>query len=155
MKIKLSQSDWKDIGLRMGWLKTNDAKLAQSNGGDAHDPDRMNMAETPGDLDPSFEEEDSEEGMGEDFSYLTSGHEDDARMVRLRQAAESLAGQFDDSSDVHVAVYWLLSKFHGGQNSPEYAALSSSPYSPGPMERGPEGEGKWIYKELLGAYKGQ
>jgi hypothetical protein len=139
MRIKLSKTDWKSIGQKMGWIK-----IAQP---EDYEPDMMDSAEPPEELDPSFEEDNSDEESS-DFSYLTDGHDDDARMVRLRQKAESLAGMHDDSGDVHVALYWLLSDYHGGQNSPEYSALSSSPYSPGPMERGPTGEVKMIYREL-------
>ena len=142
MRIKLSKTDWENIGQKMGWIKI--AQPADS------EPDMMDSAEPPEELDPSFEEDNSDEESS-DFSYLTDGHEDDARMVRLRQKAESLAGMYDDSGDVHVAIYWLLSDYHGGQNSPEYSALSSSPYSPGPMERGPTGEVKMIYRELKSA----
>jgi hypothetical protein len=151
MKIKLSQTDWEKIGIKMGWMKINETKAAQSLEGKDYDPDRMDMAETPKDLDPSFEEENHDD-EGAEFSYLTEGHEDDARMVRLRQMAEYLV-EDDDSSEVHVALYWLLSNYHGGQDSPEYAALSSSPYNPGPMEKGPRGSAKFIYDQLEQVFK--
>jgi serine/threonine protein phosphatase PrpC len=94
-----------------------------------------------------------EENEKNGFDYITSGHEDDAKMIRLRNKAEELSRMTDDDSGVHAAVYWLLSDYHGGQNSPEYSALSGSPYSPGRLERGPEGDEKMIYEELEYAYK--
>jgi hypothetical protein len=146
MRIKLSKKDWENIGIKMGWIKE-----AFSNDGDANwEPDRRDMAESPGDLDPSFEDSDDEDS---DFSYLTDGHEDDAKMIRLRKKAEELAGMYDDAASVHVALYWLLSNYHRGQNSPEYAALSSSPYSPGPLENGVGEEEQAIYEDLESVIK--
>ena len=150
MRIKLSKSDWENIGKKMGWIK--EAFYSNENDGDAdYEPDREDMAESPDDLDPSFEDSDDEGG---EFGYLTDGHEDDARMMRLKAEAESLAEDHDDSGDVHVALYWLLSHYHRGQNSPEYAALSNSPYSPGPLERGPDESAEIIYADLERVYKG-
>lgn len=197
MKIKLSESDWKNIGIKMGWLKEAQARFDDIVGytydADAHSPEQAKADLASGvlkatnpnapldehgipesgvedsegnEIHPVFagsedakhlfgEDEEDEDSFDDgDFSYLTDGHEDDARMIRLRQKAESLAGMYDDAGDVHVALYWLLSNIHGGQNSPEYAALSSSPYSPGPMENGPRGEAKMMYRELMSAYKG-
>jgi len=146
MRIKLSKSDWENIGKKMGWIKTAQQDPEHTyNMGDGHQ--YADFEETPDD-----ESEDSDEG-GE-FDYLTDGHEDDARMMRLKAEAESLAEDHDDSGDVHVALYWLLSHYHGGQNSPEYAALSNSPYSPGPLERGPDESAEIIYEDLERAYKG-
>jgi hypothetical protein len=144
MNIKLSKLDWENIGISMGWMKK-----AQQDPEHTYN-DGMRHGEDFEEVD-SEDEEDSEENL--DFSYLTAGHEDDLKMMRLRQKAESLSNMYDDAGDVHVALYWLLSNYHGGQNSPEYAALSASPYSPGPMENGPRGEAKMIYKELISAYK--
>lgn len=137
MRIKLSKSDWENIGKKMGWIK--EAFYSDENDGDVDSDDEG--------------DEDSDDEGGE-FDYLTDGHEDDARMMRLKAEAESLAEDHDDSGDVHVALYWLLSHYHGGQNSPEYAALSNSPYSPGPLERGPDESAEIIYGYLERAYKG-
>ena len=125
MRIKLSKASWKSMGQKMGWLKTS-----QSTGSD-NEQDRMELTETHS-----------------EFSYLTNGHEDDSRMTKLRQMAEAIAERYDGAEDVHVALYWLLSDYYNGQHSPEYAALSSSPYSPGRSESGPEDESKMIYNEL-------
>ena len=113
------------MGQKMGWLKTS-----QSTGSD-NEQDRMELTETHS-----------------EFSYLTNGHEDDSRMTKLRQMAEAIAERYDGAEDVHVALYWLLSDYYNGQHSPEYAALSSSPDSPGRSENGPEDESKMIYNEL-------
>jgi len=40
--------------------------------------------------------------------------------------------------DIEEAAYWLASNFHGGQWSSLYAALSTSPFSPGASANGPE-----------------
>jgi hypothetical protein len=44
MKIKLSKTDWKSIGQKMGWLKT-----AQSTYGDGYWPERDGPRKEPGD----------------------------------------------------------------------------------------------------------
>jgi len=161
MRIKLSQSDWQRIGEQMGWMKEafggfdtpsdiNEAwGRAAAGEGFYNDKDEdeyshLTKADS-GSLMPDQNDDD-------EFSYLTEGHEDDARMVRLRQMAESLVDD-DDSFEVHAALYWLLSNYHGGQDSPEYAALSSSPYNPGPMEKGPRGSAKFIYDQLEQVFK--
>lgn len=92
--------------------------------------------------------ESGENDEDSEFNYLIDGHEDDLRMNELKRAAESMAEQMDESSDVHAALYWLLSDYHGGQSSPEYSALSSSPFSPGRLSSGPTGEEKFIYNQL-------
>ncbi len=38
------------------------------------------------------------------------------------------------------AIYWFATEWHGGQSSPLYSVLSTSPFNPGPMSRGPESE---------------
>lgn len=40
--------------------------------------------------------------------------------------------------DIEAAMYWFCSNWHGGQWSNLYSALSTSPYRPGPLCRGPE-----------------
>lgn len=54
------------------------------------------------------------------------------------------AGPFDDGDglnfDAEQAAYWLACDFHGGQASNLYAALCASPYRPGLIENGPDGE---------------
>jgi len=42
---------------------------------------------------------------------------------------------FNDA--VEVAMYWFANFYHGGQSSNLYSVLSTSPYKPGAMERGP------------------
>jgi len=80
MRIKLSKSDWENIGKKMGWIKTAQQDPEHTyNMGDGHQ--YADFEETPDD-----ESEDSDEG-GE-FDYLTDGHEDDARMMRLKAEAE-------------------------------------------------------------------
>lgn len=39
----------------------------------------------------------------------------------------------EDADDALIACYWFASGWHGGQFSSLYSALSTSPYSPGPM----------------------
>lgn len=154
MNYKLSKSDWEKIGLKAGWLKKAQPDWDRpeypqgDNGPDEPSEDFKGLEDYRG----SWEDiEDSE--MESDFSYLIEGHEDDSKMKALFDAATRLSGMMDDSSDVHAALYWLLANYHGGQSSPEYAALSASPYSPGRMENGPTGEAKEIYEELKAVYE--
>ena len=45
-----------------------------------------------------------------------------------------------DQWDREEAIYWFATKWHGGQSSPLYSVLSTSPFNPGPLSRGPESE---------------
>jgi hypothetical protein len=40
--------------------------------------------------------------------------------------------------EIECAAYWTAADYHAGQDSELYAALSASPYRPGPIESGPE-----------------
>lgn len=51
---------------------------------------------------------------------------------------------------IEEAIYWFASDWHGGQDSNLYAALSQSPYSPGPLAEGPEDT--YLYDELEACY---
>ncbi len=35
--------------------------------------------------------------------------------------------------DIETAIYWFANQYHSGQSSNLYSALSTSPYSPGPL----------------------
>jgi hypothetical protein len=50
--------------------------------------------------------------------------------------AMPFANEFDEI-DREGAIYWFAADYHSGQWSNLYEALSTSPYSPGPIERGP------------------
>lgn len=41
----------------------------------------------------------------------------------------------DEADAAEIAIYWFACHWHGGQNTNLYAALSNSPYSPGPLAR--------------------
>ena len=53
-------------------------------------------------------------------------------------------------SDLVIGGYWFYAEYHGGQNSPEYRALSSlgGIFSPG-MSNGPESGGELAAYEML------
>jgi hypothetical protein len=40
--------------------------------------------------------------------------------------------------EIECAAYWISADYHTGQTSELYSALSTSPYSPGALESGPE-----------------
>lgn len=56
---------------------------------------------------------------------------------------------FADSFE--VALYYLASHYHGGQGSYLYGILSTSPYTPGRMERDvePGTMEKYLYDEMV------
>lgn len=43
------------------------------------------------------------------------------------------------SFDAACALHWYCADHHDGQGSDLYRILSTLPYTPGPLERGPEG----------------
>lgn len=47
---------------------------------------------------------------------------------------------YHNEADVASGLHWWLAAHHKGQGSDEYAALSDSPYEPGALENGPDGE---------------
>jgi len=44
----------------------------------------------------------------------------------------------EDEFDREEAVFWFAYSWHGGLWSNLYSALSTSPYTPGPIRNGPE-----------------
>ena len=65
-----------------------------------------------------------------------------AEMLRelIRAFRSYRDGRRDDGwkFDIEAAIYWFSDNWHGGQWSNLYSALSTSPYRPGPLCRGPE-----------------
>ena len=60
-----------------------------------------------------------------------------------------------DEFDRECAIYWYAANYHGGQWSQLYAALSVSPYHPGPYVYGADQQGemaKLLYDELVSVY---
>jgi hypothetical protein len=53
-----------------------------------------------------------------------------------------------DEMDRECAIYWFASDYHSGQQSNLYSALSTSLYSPGPLERGPKWMAEILYEAL-------
>ena len=44
----------------------------------------------------------------------------------------------EDRFSIAQGLYWYCADYHAGQNSPEYAVLSTLGYRPGACERGPD-----------------
>ena len=118
MQYKMSKSDWNRVGQKMGWIK-----IAQS---DDYEPDRMDSAEPPKELDPSFEENNSDEESSE-FSYLAELEPGDEVLNRLRHKAESLLGMGNTPEDLHKALYWTL---HNDNNYLHQPTKRLIPYAP-------------------------
>ena len=114
----MSKSDWNRVGQKMGWIK-----IAQS---DDYEPDRMDSAEPPKELDPSFEENNSDEESSE-FSYLAELEPGDEVLKRLRHKAESLLGMGNTPEDLHKALYWTL---HNDNNYLYQPTNRLIPYAP-------------------------
>jgi len=118
MKIKLSKTDWETIGNEMGWIK-----IAQP---EDYEPDMMDSAEPPEELDPSFEEDNSDEESS-DFSYLAELEPGDEILKRLRNKAEYLLGMGNTPEDLHKALYWTL---HNDNNYLHQPTKGLIPYKP-------------------------
>ena len=58
-----------------------------------------------------------------------------------------LASEFDES-DREEAIYWFASDWHSGQTSNLYSALSTSPFAPSTLAKGPEEPASILYDEL-------
>jgi hypothetical protein len=56
--------------------------------------------------------------------------------------------------DREAAIYWFATEWHSGQWSNLYSALSTSPYSPGPIANGrePDSMGEMLLAELRQEY---
>lgn len=61
---------------------------------------------------------------------------------------------FEDSAE--VAMYWFANFNHGGQSSNLYSVLSTSPFNPGPISRGPEPDSmeEMMYQSLEDKFGG-
>lgn len=59
-------------------------------------------------------------------------------------------GEELDEFAAHEAIYWFANDYHGGQDSHLYSALSTSPYTPGPITRGPADP--YLYEALEAEY---
>lgn len=59
----------------------------------------------------------------------------------------------DDSKEFEIeeAIYWFANKYHSGQSSNLYAALSTSQYKPGPNTKKPDDD--YLFECLVEEYK--
>lgn len=74
----------------------------------------------------------------------------------LQDMLAALGNPADDDVDAYAAIYWFASDWHGGQSSNLYSVLSTSPYKPGMMERGPASVGEGCvdyYNQLHDAFR--
>lgn len=75
--------------------------------------------------------------------------------INLEEETDWGIGEFETASldEVIVGAYWALTEWHGGQSSPEYAALSQlgTIYKPN-MENGPEDRGVFEAHECFCDY---
>ena len=55
--------------------------------------------------------------------------------------------------DRDEAIYWFANDWHGGKSSNLYSALSTSPFWPGPIAKGPEEAAAMLYEELEAAFR--
>ena len=142
MQYKMSKSDWNRIGIKAGWIK-----IAQSEDYD-YEPDRMDSAKPPEELDPSFEEDNSDWESSE-FSYLTesNGHAQYQDLMLLRHKADELLEKGTDEQKLHKAIYWALQAKHiGGLEGSEYAVVIGS----SPVARELRGQKRNTDKDIQG-----
>lgn len=71
-------------------------------------------------------------------SFLAERKDDPTREDMLHYLQQQFGREegFEDSAE--VAMYWFANHYHGGQWSNLYSVLSTSPFRPGPISRGPE-----------------
>jgi hypothetical protein len=65
----------------------------------------------------------------------------DPTKEEMMKFLQSQFGRFDAEGgreDAEVAIYWFANFNHGGQSSNLYSVISTSPFRPGPISRGPE-----------------
>ncbi len=92
-------------------------------------------------------------------NFMTENAKDPTReeMMQFLQQAFGGYGEegFQDSAE--VAMYWFANHYHGGQWSNLYSVLSTSPFSPGPISRGPEPNSleEDMYKALEAEFGGK
>ena len=139
MRIKLSKTDWKSIGQKMGWLKT-----AQSTYGDEYWSERDGPRNEPGKdgedagsaggkpkkmdaAKPAEGRKQWPEWESPIFSYLTELEPGDEVLKRLRHKAESLLGMGNTPEDLHKALYWTL---HNDNNYLYQPTKRLIPYAP-------------------------
>lgn len=74
-------------------------------------------------------------------------------MAYLKQQYGREEGWQDEAE---VAIYWFANFYHGGQSSNLYSALSTSPFNPGPIARGPQRDSmeEMMYKDLVYQFAG-
>lgn len=81
---------------------------------------------------------------------VTRRASDPTRMQMLRAVLGQRWVDRDDKFSIEGAIYWFASRWHGGQFSNLYSALSISPFRPGRSSNGPEdGLEQMIYDFLV------
>lgn len=73
---------------------------------------------------------------------------DPTREEMLAELASMPFAEEFDEFDREEAIYWFANDWHGGQSSNLYSALSTSPYRPGPLERGESARDGICYQRL-------
>ena len=79
---------------------------------------------------------------------------EDPTKSEMRETVDHLSTEEGFEDDFEIACYWFANFYHGGQASNLYSILSTSPYSPGQMESGPD-ENSFVYllfEELVAEY---
>ena len=51
--------------------------------------------------------------------------------------------------NIAQGIYWFCNDCHEGQWSEAYQTLCTLGYNPGALERGPDGEGRIVYDDLV------
>lgn len=69
---------------------------------------------------------------------INEGIKDPTREEMLQFLQSQYGNEEGFENDAEVAMYWFANFNHGGQSSNLYSVLSTSPFRPGPISRGPE-----------------
>lgn len=71
-------------------------------------------------------------------SVLSEGVSDPSKKEMLHFLQQQFGGEEGFEDNAEVAIYWFANHYHGGQWSNLYSVLSTSPFRPGSISRGPE-----------------
>jgi len=122
MRIKLSKTDWKTIGQKMGWLKTADSEMPVPMGG----PFIPDQKKSEQDADQLMEPQTYKNDV---FSYLTKDRQGQQFQL-LRHKADELLEKGTDEQKLHKAIYYALQeKYKDGAGNEYVVATAGSPFA--------------------------
>jgi len=88
--------------------------------------------------------------------FSESKIQDPTKEEMMLYIKQQYGGESGWEDDAEVAIYWFSNFYHGGQWSNLYSALSTSPFNPGPIARGPQKDSmeEMMYRDLVSQFAG-